>query len=202
MRVLNSLSHPISTQWSSNLFALILPFVNLLLFRAGPQDVPASKSALKIVIAACFITDVMGAVGLLGLPLSAMLSAGQIALYGGFVYLLLKINKKTERWLQTLTALFGALTLINLASYPFIQNLNLISDGQLVLTPGLLIVAVLQLWFFIVMARILRDANEITLGRAILLTFLIINLIPLVLSSLVGVLGLSPVPLTIDSLNH
>ncbi len=183
------------------MFALIQPFINLLLFRAGPQDVPASKSVLKITIAACFITDVMGAVGLLGLPLSAVLSAGQIALYSGFVYLLLKLNTKTERWLQTLTALFGALTLINLVSYPFIQNLQLIHDGKLVLTPGILLVAILQLWFFIVMARILRDANEITLGRAILLTFLIINLIPLFMSSLIGVLGLSPAPLAVDSFN-
>lgn len=184
------------------MFALIQPFINLLLFRAGPQDMPASKSVLKIAIVACFITDIMGAVGLLGLPLSAVLSAGQIALYSSFVYLLLKINTKTERWLQTLTALFGALALINLVTYPFIQNLSLISEGQLVLTPGLLLVAALQLWFFIIMARILRDANDITLGRAILLSFLIINLVPLVLSSLVGVLGLSPAPLTIDSLNH
>jgi hypothetical protein len=183
------------------LFTLIQPFINLLLFRARAQDMPASKSVLKITIIACFITDIMGAVGLLGMPLSVVLSAGQIALYSGFVYLLLKINTKTERWLQTLTALFGALALINLVSYPFIQNLNLINDGQLVLTPGLLLVAAMQLWFFIVMARILRDANDITLGRAILLSFLIINIVPLVLSSLVGVLGLSPVPLTIDSLN-
>jgi len=184
------------------LFALIQPFINLLMFRAGPQDVPASNTVLKVTILACFITDVIGAIGLLGLTLAAVLSTGQIVLYAGFIYLLLKINSKTERWLQTLTALFGTLALINLASYPFIQNLNLISEGQLVLTPGILIVAALQLWFFIVMARILRDAIEITLGRAMLLTFLIINIVPLVLSAVIGALGLSPATLPISNLGQ
>ncbi len=181
------------------MFALIQPFINLLLFRAGPQDMPASNAILKIAIFACFVTDILGAIGLLGLTLSAVLSIGQIVLYAAFIYLLLKINKKTERWLQTLTALFGALALINLASYPFIQNLNLFSEGKLVLTPGILIVAVLQLWFFIVMARILRDALEITMGRAVLITFLIVNIVPLVLSSVISTLGLSPASLAIDS---
>lgn len=183
------------------MFNLIQPFINLLLFRAGPQDMPASNTMLKITILACFVTDIIGAIGLLGLTLSAVLSAGQIMLYSAFIFLLLKINNKTERWQQTLIALFGALALINLASYPFIQNLNLISEGKLVLTPGLLIVAALQLWFFVVMARILRDAIDVTMGRAILLTFLIINIVPLVLSSVVGALGLSPTTLAIDALN-
>ena len=184
------------------MFALIQPFINLLLFRAGPQDVPASESALKATMLACFVTDILGAIGLLGFTLSAVLSAGQIVLYSGFIFLLLKINKKTERWLQTLTALFGALALINIASYPFIQNLSLLTEGKLVLTPGLLIVAILQLWFFITMARILRDAIEVTMARAVLLTFLVINTVPLVLSTVVGVLGLSPATLAIDTLSQ
>lgn len=182
------------------MFALIQPFINLLLFRASPQDIPASSRALKYVILACFLTDIIGAVSLLGLNLASILSAGQIVLYSSFIYLLLKINQKTERWLQTLTALFGVLALINIASYPFIQNLDLFSEGKLVLSSGVLIVAALQLWFFIIMARILRDAVEVTMGRAILLTFLIINIVPLVLSSVIGVLGLSPaLPIDIGS---
>lgn len=163
---------------------------------------PASNNILRYAIIACFVTDILGAVGMLGLTLSVVLSAGQIALYSGFIFLLLKINNKNERWLQTLIALYGALALINLVSYPFIQNLNLFNEGNLVLTPGLLIVAILQLWFFIVMARILRDALEIKMGRAVLLTFLIINIVPVVLSSVIGVLGLSPATLAIDAFSN
>lgn len=174
------------------MLALIQPFLNLLFFRAGPQDMPASTSALKFTIIACFLTDVIGATNTLGLSTSMLLSAGQIALLGVFVFLLLKINQKDERWLQTLTALFGALAIINLVTYPFIRNLDLFVDGQMVLTPNILIVAALQLWFFIVMARILRDALEIRMVRAVLLTFLIINIVPMLLSMLVGALGLTP----------
>ena len=180
------------------MYKLIQSFINILLFRAGPQDIPASFGTLKLVLIACFITDLLGAVGTLGLGLAALLSAGQIGLYSALIYLLLKFNNNPERWLQTLTALFGALALINLASYPFIQNLNLIRDGQLVVTPGIMLVAALQLWFFIVMARILRDALEVTIGRALLLTFLIINIVPLILSSIVGMLGLNPTTLIVD----
>lgn len=159
---------------------------------------PASQSVLRFSIIACFLTDIIGAVNVLGFQLAAALSAGQIALYAGMVYLLLKINGKPERWLQTLIALFGALALINLASYPFLQDLHLIEEGQLVLKPQIFIVAGLQLWYFIVMARVLRDALEISMGRAVLLTILIINLVPLVLSSIISALGLSPASMIID----
>lgn len=174
------------------MISFIQPFINLLLFRAGPQDMPASPSALKIVFISCFITDVLGAMRTLGITMSMLLSAGQIALLGLFVYLLLKVYQKPERWVQTLTAIFGALALINLASLPVVQNLNILEDGKLIITPQLLLVAVLQLWFFITMARILRDALEIKLGRALLLTFLMINIIPILLSIVVGTLGFEP----------
>ncbi len=174
------------------MFALIQPFINVLLFRAGPQDMPASTKVLKFTVLACFLTDIIGASNTLGLSASALLSGGQIALLGVFVFLLLKINKKEERWIQTLVTLFGALAIINLATYPFIRNLTLFTDGKLVLTSGIMIIAALQLWFFIVMARILRDALEVRMARAVLLTFLIINIIPMVLSMMIGALGLAP----------
>lgn len=174
------------------MFSLIQPFVNLLLFRAGPQDMPASESVLKIALISCFVTDVLGAMSTLGLSLSMILSAGQIGLLAVFVFLLLKLNDKTDRWLQTLSAIFGALALINIASLPFIQNLSLVEDGKLIVTPKLMLVGVLQLWFFITMARILKDAIEIRMGRAVLLTFLIVNIVPVLLSILVGVIGIEP----------
>lgn len=174
------------------MFALIQPFINVLLFRAGPQDMQASTGMLKLTVIACFLTDIIGASSTLGLSASILLSGGQIALLGVFVFLLLKINKKEARWLQTLVALFGALAIINLATYPFLRNLNLFSDGKLVLTGGLMIVAALQLWFFIVMSRILKDALEVRMARAVLLTFLIINIVPMVLSMMIGALGLTP----------
>lgn len=177
------------------MFALIQPFINLLLFRAGPQDMPASQGVFKATVVACFLSDIIGASATLGMGTSILLSAGQIALLGIFVYLLLKINKKESRWVQTLSALFGSLTLINLATFPFVRNLTLFVDGQLVMSGNILIVAALQLWFFIVMARILRDALEIRMGRAVLLTFLIINVVPLVLSMLIGSIGLTPAPM-------
>lgn len=174
------------------MISFIQPFINLLLFRAGPQDIPASESVLKFVLISCFVTDVLGALGTLGMTTSIILSAGQIGLLGGFVYLLLKIHQKSERWLQTLTAIFGSLALINLISLPFIQNLQLLKEGQLILTPNLLLVGALQLWFFITMARILRDAIEIRMGRAVLLTFLMVNIVPIVLSAFIGALGIEP----------
>ena len=169
--------------------SLIQPFINLLLFRAGPQDMPTSQAVFKFAIISCFVTDVLGASKTLGLNLSALLSLGQIGLLGGFIYLILKMNNKEDRWLQTLTAIFGSLAIINLASLPFIQKIKLLEGGQLALTPGIIIVAVLQLWFFILMIRILRDALEISTGRAFLLSFLVINIIPILLSMVVGAVG-------------
>ncbi|MEE9446616.1 MAG: hypothetical protein V3V09_01560 [Arenicellales bacterium] len=174
------------------MYALIQPFVNLLLNRGSAQDIPASPSVFKFVAISCFITDVISSMSTLGFNTALVLSAGQIGLLSVFVYFLLNLKKKPERWLQTISAILGALALINVASIPFLQNLNFSDVTQLTLSPSLLVVGALQLWFFIIMARILRDAVEVTMGRALLYTFLIINAVPIVLSAVVGILGISP----------
>ncbi len=172
--------------------AFIQPFINLLLFRAGPQDMPASQQVLKFVLMASIVTGALGSIGTLGLPAATLISVSQIALYGVFVYLMLKMFRKPERWLQTIIAIYGATALMNLACLPFLQNLSLFSEGQLVITEKLLIVGVLQLWLLIVTARILKEAAEISMGRAVLLTLLMVYVIQIFLAVFLGVLGFEP----------
>lgn len=150
---------------------------------------PASITTLRMALIVCFVADVIGATGKLGMSIAMAFSAGQILILGTAVYILLKINNKTERSLQTLFSIFGTLALINLASLPFIQDLNFLQEGKLVITNNLIIVGLLQLWFFITMARVLRDALETRMFRAILLTFLIVNIVPLVLANVAGMVG-------------
>lgn len=188
------------------MFALIQPFINLLLFRVGPQDMPSSKTVLKIAIAACFITDIIQKAEFYGFTISFIQSAGKIALYSGFIFLLLNSKQNKQRWMQTMIALLGASALLNLASYPFIPDLEQIlvdlNEQRFVIEPGMLIYDAIQLWFFAVFIRILRDALGISTGRAAIQTLIIIILTITVLSTLIGAFGLSHTELSIDDFSQ
>lgn len=169
---------------------LIQPFINLLLFRAGPQDMPASISFLRITLFACFAASMLGFLKTLSIGVAIVLSGGQIALLAGFIYILLKSGQKQARWVQTLTAIFGALAITNFASIPFIEGITQLENGELTITSKMMVVAVLHIWFFITMVRVMRDALEITLGRAIWLTLLANIIVPVLLSMIIGAMGL------------
>src|SRR6056297_2654868 len=98
---------------------LIIRLAGLLLLRRGPQDLPAGWPALLFTILA--YVGVMafnlgrgeghpapGAVMMLavGLPLTP-------------TWIVLTIRQRTERWTQTLTALFGSNALLSIVTLPF-----------------------------------------------------------------------------------
>lgn len=185
------------------MISFIQPFINLLLFRAGPQDMPASQSTLKLVLISCFIADMLGAVKSVDMSLSVLvLTAIKVILLGGFIYILLNLFKKPERWLQTLSAVYGAQTLIHLASLPFMHKIQLLENGQLIISDKMLIVAALQMWLFVVIASILKGALEIKMARALIINLVLNVLLVFVLVLFSQTFGLesgAPRPISIEA---
>lgn len=146
-------------------------FLDIALFRRGPQDVPDSPILLALaVLADVAISTVVGA--LEGDVLSAMLQAlVASALLLAFVALILVLTSHRKRFQKTATAVLGCDALITLGALP----VSLLSDAFSGL--GLLIMGIL-FWNLLVFAHILKHALDIgyALSVALALIFTLTSL--------------------------
>ena len=96
-----------------------------------------------------------------------------VLLFALLISLLLRFRSLSERTTQTLTAMFGATTLLQLLALPFFGwHERLLPEGPdavMMLTTPLLVAAGIAIWSLAVMASILRQAMECGLGLALLI---------------------------------
>jgi hypothetical protein len=145
-------------------------FVEICLFRRGPQDVPASSTLLVI----CGL--VYFAAGLLALqsmssPIgnSVLYALTDMGTYGVITWLLLTVTRRRPRFLQTFTTMLGTGALLGMIAWPITswQSRDLAEAGL----PSLLLWGV-TIWIIAVTAHILRQALEIRRGQAVALAML------------------------------
>jgi len=158
----------------ANLRALFGVVVDITLLRRGPESVPASQLLLAVLVA----LNVAGSL-LLGRvdPNSFGLALAQ-AVVGGLVPLAwyhaaLIIASKRERFLQTMSALFGVNALFLPVAIPLFTALlpYLEKPDPASQPPGtlMLLAAALGIWLLIVQVRIVRLAFECHWVGALLL---------------------------------
>ncbi|MDD1649776.1 MAG: hypothetical protein LUO80_05210 [Methylococcaceae bacterium] len=137
---------------------LVKRFVDICLFRNGPQDLPASRFLLGLVI----VLNVLVSVFLAGLeadlPQAMLQSLLAPALLAIFLFGLLKFSKHSNRYTQTLTAGIGGDALITVLAIPLVLISLAIPDARAYM--GLLLFA-LMLWEMAVIGHIIRHAMEI-----------------------------------------
>lgn len=147
---------------------LLQVFMNICLFQARPQDLPASRflffgSLMVTVITA--LPSLLLVMGSPGLVLAAVLmdvALTLLCLRGGLYFLQLE-----TRFLQTATALFGTGVIFNLVAIPVQQTLaGAETDGGQVVVGGVLFLALLG-WNLAVTGHILRYALSIRLAGGI-----------------------------------
>jgi hypothetical protein len=156
------------------LTAILKYFIELCLLRKGPQDAPASPVLListgTLLILTAILSDQLHG-DLLG-KLSFALA--QVALLSAVVWVVLSIRKVSERTIQTLTALYGSGTVIQLLIWPFRAQIVGIEDPQQAQVAMLPLMAIVgfAIWSFIIMIHIYRNALNITRGKAIMISIL------------------------------
>ncbi len=147
---------------------LLRLFAEIALLRRGPQDLPASQLLLAITVAGYVAVNLL--FGSL-LPQGSKSWLAQLALDTVFTLLwyavLLRTVKRSERYLQTMTAMFGfqmLLTPLWIASGWLLQHAMPAGGGPATLQPGqwpaLIIALVLVVWMVAVGAHILKAALE------------------------------------------
>ena len=154
------------------MYILLRVFVDILLFRAGPQAVPASVFLLQSAIVFYFMVRVLVAL-LTFSPLSAVgVSVMDTVLLTSLVWVSLWSRDLNNRVLQTLTAALGTLGLLTLIVLP-LDILYIMTDSD----EGVdalfsIIMLVLTAWSLTVLGYILRNALDIGAALAVGLSML------------------------------
>ncbi len=156
-------------------------FLDIVLWRRGPQDLPASRILLWLTAAAYVAVSIVQ-LSLLEEPAAAWLVfvvLDPVLLVAG-VYLLLRLFGKTDRFLQTATAVLGTGVVLGLCMFLPVQWLLKVADVPAESTAAGLAALVMVAIFALVTGRILKLATESNLFTGITLSltyFLLINLL-------------------------
>jgi len=149
---------------------IALRFVDLCLFKAGPADLPASQSLLKITLLIYLILGVI--VNRLDSDwnTSLFVSLADVLVLMIVAGLLLKFRGFEPRYTQTVTALAGTGSCIAIIGFPIIWWFYQIEPTQQATSYAMLLMVALMFWSLMITAHIFRKSLEIKAGTAAMLT--------------------------------
>lgn len=139
---------------------LLQLFLEICLFRKGPQDVPTSGFLLRLVLAVYLILGMLLLAPDAGWVQAALQTAVEIVMNLVLVAVLLSTANRLSRYQQTATALLATDALISALGLPPLQLLAGSGAGPLAALLWMALVA----WHVAVMAHIVRHALSQPLG--------------------------------------
>jgi hypothetical protein len=142
-----------------------------MLLRAGPQHLPYSVSLCTISLALYVVSG--------ALVLTTTLSAGQAAanmvvdaaLLAAFSYICLSLLKYRARFVQMVSALAGIGIVYHLFAWPLFIGLNSVQAEERSAGVFALLMLLLISWQVLVFAHVFRHAMQLSMGRALALSF-------------------------------
>ena len=148
--------------------ALFELFLAICLLRKGPQDVPASPVLLRLSLLSYGISGVLIPLLDVSLTVSLLLTGLDMALLTGLAYGLLALRDYRPRFMQTLTALLGTGTLLQLLALPLLFLLKQETVDASAPVWLVLLWLGLFIWGIVIMAHILRQTLSTSLGVGVL----------------------------------
>lgn len=150
---------------------LLLRFFDICLLRLAPQDMPCSSFLLGL--SAIMYAALAFCAALLSLPVlpALMLAALDVALVAGLLWILLWIRDLLNRLPQTLIALYGSGTVMQLIAIPAV-----VWQATAAAAPVQDVAAILLwlwlLWHLLIIGHVLRHAIDTILPLGMLLALL------------------------------
>jgi hypothetical protein len=156
-------------------------FLDIVLWRRGPQDLPASR-LLFWLTAGAYVAVSIAQLMMLDEPPAAWLVFVFVdpVLLIGSVYLLLKLFGKVDRFLQTATAVLGTGVVLGLALFVPVELIVTTAGIAPESTAAGMIALAMVVAFALVTGRILKLATDSSMFTGITLAltyFLVINLL-------------------------
>ena len=144
-------------------------FLDICLLRRAPQDLPASSTLFFAVLLINVLISAVGVIDVIKNPAmalaAAMLDATMLIIV---LRLVLLIQQRSARFLQTATALFGSASILSLLALPLQLA---VGDSSAATEPTSPIISlayiVLIIWIQVVFGHVIRHALDISFALAI-----------------------------------
>lgn len=136
----------------------IVTLARIAAFKAKPEDLPFNQAVAVFMIAAAIVTSVLQNSLSQTAQLPYTLFVVQTVVYAMGLFFLLRVNQKTNRFVQTTIAFFGIISLEQLVSVTLMTTVNAFA-----------IATAFKFWRFIVLAYVIRHSLEIKTGQSFLL---------------------------------
>jgi len=145
--------------------------IALLFLKSAPQDLPFAKEfAIRLSFFYWFSGVLVLSTTLRpGLEVQSMLLSLTVLL--GFVYIVLRVFSLEARFLQTISAMAGVSVLFNLASWPLLYAVSAETSNESSQVIVSLLFLMLISWEILVKAHILKHALELSMFKAMILSF-------------------------------
>ncbi len=158
---------------------IAMRFVEICLFKAGPEDVPSSHWLLKITLLIYFMV---------GVVISRIDSAWDASLFTSLtdmlvmivvIGLLLQFRGFKSRFQQTLTAMAGTGSCLGIVGIPVVLLFHQVNEQERLSSYAMLLMIAVMFWSLMVTAHIFRRSLDIKPGVAAMLTiaYTIVSLI-------------------------
>ena len=151
-------SHGRTRQKVIRLLKLFKLYMDICLLRVGPQDLPASQSALTLSLLAYAATSIALSVLTHSFENNVLYGLADTLTLAAFTYFLLTVRQLPQRFTQTLSALAVTGAIIGLFALPLILIPNVTPLPLLLIT----------VWNLAVTGHILRHALNVSLPMGIL----------------------------------
>ena len=147
-------------------------FFDLCLFRQPAANVPKSDTLLLVTAGAAIISGAINVVPDYRVSGALLVSTIQVLFFALVIGVTLFLRGRRERWVQTTTGIYGAITILQLLTIPLSGwHARLLAPdlAGMILTIPLIAIAGISVWTLAVTASILRQAMQIPIIAAVLI---------------------------------
>ena len=155
------------------LFWIIRDFFNIALFRTAPEDLPANSQTLVLAIAFALFSYTIAGAFAAGLVYAFMQGLVDMLVSAVFIYAVLQVQGRLNRFYQTYSALAGSAATINIFAAPLLLT---VTDGAMPALASILLL-LLFTWSLALCAYIFRHAFEITQRFSVIVAVLYVLLV-------------------------
>jgi len=155
-------------------------FWDIALWRRTPAQLPASTFLLALVCIAAALLEVVSAflppVSSDRILTRIVLS---IAVPLGFVWAVLAVARRPQRFLQTASAFLGVGVLVEIALYPIGSLIHIIGSERLAAVPLGVLMLTIFIWYWLACANIWRAALDsgFSLGAVVSVGYIVLSIV-------------------------
>ncbi len=161
---------------------------NICLLRGGPQDVPYSATLVTAIVTIHYCLTVFFIAWTHGISNGLGMAAMLVGVSFAAIFLVLRMRKVPERFVQTVSALFGTSIILSLMALPLlimVATMAQMAGGSMIMLGQWVGIAV-EIWILIVAGHIFRNALAIPLFVGVILSIGIALLNAIVVRAMMG----------------